>query len=95
MTHRPRIPHTTRGPEAVTAVLDDLELSTHVDLPAHELTGERFYRLSSLDERVAESARRAAAADTITPDEVIEDLAAEVGRDSPYDDGEFDTAYDR
>lgn len=86
MSPETRTPRTAHGTDAVAAVLDDLELSERLDTTDTPELHERFYDLTRIDERLGDRTRRAAEVDWLTPDEAMADLAAEIGRESPYED---------
>lgn len=82
---------TRRGAEAVEAAIEEYEIRTRIDEP-----DEAIHRPSDHDLRWARSridtARQAAEADVITPDEALAWLAGEVGRDLPDESDEDDEA---
>ncbi len=84
---QPVRPEKRRGAAAVEAAIEEFELRSRMDEADGSATGPGNYDLSWALGRI-EAARRAAEADVITPEEGLEWLAAEVGRELPDEDPE-------
>jgi hypothetical protein len=82
-TPRPR-----RGPDAVMAAVEAFEVSQRVDEPDGSFRSSGDLDLTWARERI-DTARRAAAADVVTPEEALEWLAATV-TDERTDDLDVD-----
>lgn len=74
-----------RGAAAIEAAIEEFELRTRLDEADASVNEPGDYDLGWAYGRIA-AARRAADADVITPDEALEWLAAEVGRELPDED---------
>lgn len=84
--------HTTRrGPEAITAVVEELELRQRLDETDPSQTREGDYDLRWVASHVPD-VDVAAATDVLTPEEALERIAGVVGRELPTDP---DDDYDR
>lgn len=78
-------PRQRRGPQAVDAAVEEFEIRTRLDETDSGVAATGNYDLGWAAGRI-DAARRAADADVITPDEALDWIAWEVGRELP-DDG--------